>query len=187
MTMAKKSSYGYETDPPVDDPVSETTTKSETTAQHARDWWNTILNTTTIVGQNVYRVKFKNPNAPTDDELIAAYDEAHQPATADVAKAWWDGLTATEKASVKAAHDSMPAEEDIIAMYDEAHARDGVVELPPDSTIPRVQPATPGASATNPELMPNDAVPVTEVPLYAGMPRRPPEALPGRDQAPAPR
>jgi hypothetical protein len=155
--------------------------KEGTTALQARNWWNNLLGTVPIPQQKRYREKFVNPNSPTDDELILAYDEDHAPATAERAKEWWNGLNAAQRKAYREQYTDVPDDTELTAMYDQVHALDGVVENPLPSNVPTVQPATVGASATNPELMPNDAMP-PDVPLYAGMPRRPPDALPSREK-----
>jgi hypothetical protein len=182
--MTKRSkSYGFEADNP-DDPEAlapgagdNTMTVKDTagndvvvviTASQARAWWATVP----PKGQLPYRSNFINPNAPTDDELITAYGEAHEPATPERANAWWDSLSPAERKAHMDNLVSRPEDDDLVKLYDTAHALETPTALTED-TPPKAQPATPGASATNPDLMPNDAVPIEEVPLYAGMPRRP--------------
>jgi hypothetical protein len=59
-------------------------------------------------------------------------------------------------------------------MYNESHAKDVTVDAQhTGEEIPSVQQATPGVSATNPDLMANDAQPGVEDPFYAGSPRPP--------------
>jgi hypothetical protein len=137
------------------------------TAEQARVWWANVPPKARLE----YQKNFVNANAPTDDELVAAYVDAHAPATPERANAWWDTLSTADK---KAYQDSLiekPADDVLVKLYDSAHALETPTALAED-TPPRVQPATPGASATNPDLMFNDAVPLEDVPLYAGSPRR---------------
>jgi hypothetical protein len=194
--MAKRGRYGFEADeadagtaadPEALPPGAGTVTVKDTagndvvvviTAEQARVWWANVPPKARLD----YQKNFVNANAPTDDELVAAYVDAHAPATPERANAWWDTLSTADK---KAYQDSLiekPADDVLVKLYDSAHALETPTALAED-TPPRVQPATPGASATNPDLMFNGVEPVVDAPLYAGMPRRavPPEMgnLPG--------
>jgi hypothetical protein len=141
--------------------VSDTTVDAGT--QDAENWWYNMNDTE----QTPYRDKFKAAYAPTSEEIKAAYDEAHaeggayadprinpldpnapQPDTHAGFAPRKEGET-QEEADRRREREIKDAEIEQLEMGDEP---------------PAIHEATPGASATNPQLMFND--PPDGAPLY---------------------
>jgi hypothetical protein len=114
----------------------------------AEDWWDGLSESE----KAIQRAKFKSAYAPTNAELIAAYDHAHNGAKAGAstpskatptrdpsmleqsmpkinqAKAWWNGLSDADKAGFKTGfvNGQTPTDEELTKAYDEAYG-DGAV------------------------------------------------------------
>ena len=166
------------------------TTKNKTTVkdstvdasmEKAEQWWYNLTNTE----QDPFRDKFNSPYAPTNDDILAAYMETHEengalkPATQEQALAWWQSLSRDERAALRDKFVDPP--ENVMEMYDTVHETEaGPEQQHTGDEPPTVQPATPYASATNHELIRNDAVPGENAALYEQSP------IPGGYQPPPP-
>lgn len=83
------------------------------------------------------------------------------------AKTWWGSMNEEERDEHRSGFETAhaPKDEELIKAYADAHSGEPEPEEQIDGTEPPAEhPATPGASATNPELMKND--PPAGTPLY---------------------
>jgi hypothetical protein len=160
----------------------------DATMETAENWWYNLSATE----QEPFRDKFKAAYAPTNEEILAVYEETHEPsgelkpATQEQALAWWQGLSRDERAALRDKFQDPP--EDVMEMYDTVHAPTGGLSAEQQHTgeePPTAQPATPYASATNPDLMREDMIAGENAALYdkspipgGYKPPPPPEPLP---------
>lgn len=181
-----------------------------TTVKAAEDWWDDL----STAERAKYDSTFKNQYSPTSAELIAAYDKAHdkatatanktagvmvagqrpaepkepEPTTPEKAKGWWNSLSVNDRRDIKDRTIDAPPDDVLVKLYDDAHTSTTAVEAEVQHTgeePPTAQPATPYASADNPALMANDAIPGENAALYEKspfptgyQPPPPPEPLP---------
>lgn len=163
-----------------------------TTVKAAEDWWDDLSS----AERAKYDSSFKNQYSPTSAELITAYDKAHEaktatagktgakpgtklgekepePTTPEKAKGWWNSLSVNDRADIRDRSINAPPDDVLIKLYDDAHASAKEVEAEQQHTgdePPTAQPATPYASATNADLMRNDAIPGENAALYENSP-----------------